>query len=84
MHPRLSVGVIRPGALANLLAWDLDHPSMWPNTDPLRTLAMADTIGAIDGMWVAGREIGDLRSTDAYRESRLEADRRLAALLAKV
>jgi cytosine/adenosine deaminase-related metal-dependent hydrolase len=81
MHPKIEVGAIRPGALANLLAWDLDHPSMWPSTDPLRTLAMADTIAAIDAMWVSGREIGDLRTSEAYREARIEADERLARLL---
>lgn len=83
MHPKVSVGSIRPGALANLLAWDLDHPSMWPNTDPLRTLSMGDTIAAIDAMWVAGNKVGDLRDSDAYRDARVEADQRLARLLAK-
>lgn len=81
MHSKVRVGSIEPGALANLLAWDLDHPSMWPNTDPLRTLSMADTIGAIDGMWVAGQKVGDLRASDAYRDARIEADERLARLL---
>ena len=82
MHAKVAVGSIRPGALANLIAWDLDHPSMWPTTNPLRTLAMADTIGAIETMWVAGNEIGDIRASDAYRQSRIEADERLAKLLA--
>ena len=81
MHPKVSAGTLRPGALANLLAWDLDHPSMWPSTDPLRTLAMADTTAAITRMWVAGNEIGDIRGSAEYREARVEADERLARLL---
>jgi cytosine/adenosine deaminase-related metal-dependent hydrolase len=59
MHPRLPAGAIAPGRLANLVVWDLEHPSFWPADDPLRALAMGDTSLAIDGMMVAGRWVSE-------------------------
>ncbi|MBM75820.1 MAG: hypothetical protein CMK59_10505 [Proteobacteria bacterium] len=39
LHPKAPVGVIAVGAWANLCCWDTDHPSLWPATDLLQTLA---------------------------------------------
>ncbi len=86
-HPKFRAGVIAPGALANLLVLDLEHPAMWPAHEPLQALAMADTAPAIWAMFVAGRAIGSpgafhesiLRS-DEYREAHREARDRLAKL----
>lgn len=91
LHPGLSVGVIRPGAWANLVAWDLDHPAMWPATDPLRNLVMCDAPAAIDAMMLSGRWIGErgdfaasLLRRPEWREWRIEADARRRELFARV
>ena len=88
LHPALRAGVLEAGALASLVVWDPDHPSMWPEAG-LSTLAMGDTTQAIHAMFVAGREIGEagdfqrsLVESEGYREALGEADRRRAALLA--
>lgn len=91
MHPGVRVGQIAPGALANLAVWDLDHPSMWPGTRPLRTLAMGDTTGALYNLMCQGRWVGadgdyhrSLLHMQGYREARQEASQRLEALLARL
>ncbi|MGB1275017.1 MAG: amidohydrolase family protein [Nannocystaceae bacterium] len=90
MHPQVKVGVLEVDALANILVWDPQHPSMWPLHDPLASLAMGDTSGAIDSMMVAGRWIGgvgqhrELVRSAAYREARCEADRRLVELMGRL
>ncbi len=88
MHPGFRVGAIEAGSLANLIAWDIDHPSFWPETDLLRALAYSDTTQAIHTLIVAGKHIGkvgELRSglldSSDYREARLEATERLEHLL---
>ncbi len=86
-HPKLRAGVIAPGALANVVVVDLDHPALWPAHDPLQALAMADPAPAIHALYVAGRPIGAagdfhasvLRSAE-YREARREASERLERL----
>jgi 5-methylthioadenosine/S-adenosylhomocysteine deaminase len=87
VHPKAPCGRIRPGSLAHLTVWDLDHPAFWPATDPIRALASNDTSGAIHGMMLSGRWIGDRGSFHRsildgaeYREARIEADERLARL----
>jgi 5-methylthioadenosine/S-adenosylhomocysteine deaminase len=88
MHPGIAVGTIAPGALANLVVWDLDHPALWPALDPLAALTMSDPCGAMHALWVAGRRIGAdgdvagsiLRSRE-LADARREAQERLARLL---
>lgn len=91
LHPGFRAGEIVPGALANLVVWDLDHPSMWPEHAPFRTLAMGDTTQAIHAMVIMGREIGTAgdfhRSVvhgETYRTAITEASDRLARLLDRV
>ena len=88
MHPKFHAGLIAVNGLANLLVWDLEHPAFWPPVNPLRNLAMADPMGAIHAMYVAGREVGaagdfhrSLLASDGYREARIEADERLSGVL---
>ena len=52
---KFRVGQIAVNALANLIVWDTDHPAFWPPVNPLRNLAMADPVGAIHSLIVAGR-----------------------------
>ena len=88
MHPKFHAGLIAVNGLANLLVWDLEHPAFWPPVNPLRNLAMADPMGAIHAMYVAGRQVGaagnfhrSLVASDGYREARIEADERLSGVL---
>jgi 5-methylthioadenosine/S-adenosylhomocysteine deaminase len=90
LHPRVRVGVIAAGALANLVAWDTTHPAFFPGRDVLRALALGSTAPAIQAMWTAGRELGtrgdfarSLVRSEAYREAHAEASRRLALLIAR-
>lgn len=54
LHPHLRVGAIRPGFRANLLQIDLNHPNLWPATDPLRALVLQDVAPAIQRMLLNG------------------------------
>jgi 5-methylthioadenosine/S-adenosylhomocysteine deaminase len=91
MHPHFTAGVLTPGALANLIVWDLDHPAFWPAVDPLHCLAMSDPLGGIWSLYVAGRPVGQagdfvgsiLRSAD-YQGARQEASERVERILAKI
>jgi hypothetical protein len=73
---------------ANLLVVDLDHPSLWPATDPLRSLTLSEVSPAIVGMMVNGSwrgALGDFQrsilDSDNHREAVTEAKGRLNALL---
>jgi len=88
LHPRVASGCIERGALANLIAWDTDHPAFWPGHDLLRALAMSDTSQAMHALLVAGKWVGEAGRVsdsvvrgDRYREARREASERLDALL---
>jgi 5-methylthioadenosine/S-adenosylhomocysteine deaminase len=86
LHPKLPLGRIAPGHVANLALWDLGHPAFWPAVDPLRSLLLGSVTGALDGLVVAGRwraRPGRVREDllDAgYREAASEATGRLRAL----
>jgi cytosine/adenosine deaminase-related metal-dependent hydrolase len=89
LHPAAPAGVLEAGALANVVVWDPDHPSMWPGPG-LSTLAMGDTTAAIHAMFVAGREVGQagafhrsLVDSDAYRQALLDASRRRVEIQAR-
>ena len=88
LHPGFAAGVIEPGALANLLVLDPDHPNLWPTRDVLRGLAYSDVPPAIESMMVRGQWVGTpgkFRETacgPGYQEARQEATSRLDALLA--
>ena len=91
LAPRLPVGRIQEGYLANLAVWDREHPSFWPGLDPLRSLALGDTGQALTGMLVAGRWVGEpgalresLVGSPEWRAARREARERLDALTHRV
>ena len=85
----LTMGTLRPGAWANIAVWDLDHPAMWPASDPLRALAMSDASRALYGMMTSGRWLATpgesleraLLDTDEFRATRREASERFERLL---
>ena len=88
MHPNFRVGQIAVNAMANLIVWDTGHPAFWPPVNPLRNLAMADPVGAMHGLIVAGQWVGtpgdfhrSLWQSEAYTAAREEADARLKRLL---
>lgn len=91
LHPRLPVGKIEEGFLANLVLWDLDHPATWPAPVPLRSIAMSDATPAIEQVMIQGEWRGErgrfsqsILETPDYRDAREEADTRLERLLARV
>lgn len=88
LHPAFRAGRLEPGALANLVVIDLDHPNLWPGRDVVRALVYGDVAPALHAVIVAGRLIGEpgrfhasVRESAEYRAALDEAHRRLAALL---
>ena len=91
LHRRLAVGELRPGARANLLVLDLDHPALWPGRAPLRALVYGSCAGAIHGLMLSGQWIGQrgnfhrsLLDSDDYRSSVTEGYDRLSSILSRV
>lgn len=86
LHGAARAGVLAPGFLANLAVWDLHHPAFWPGLDPLRALVYGDPAPALQQLMTAGAwrtargHHADLARSPAWRDARLEASARLAAL----
>jgi 5-methylthioadenosine/S-adenosylhomocysteine deaminase len=53
----LDAGRVTPGALADLVAVDLGHPSLHPPTDLLRSVVYAMSPQAVTDVWVHGRPV---------------------------
>jgi len=86
-HAHMKAGVLVEGAMANIAIWDLSHPAVWPANDPLRTIAMCDTKGALyglmtNGIWRGelGRFAASILESSEYRTAHAEADQRLSLL----
>ncbi|MFT6819257.1 MAG: 5-methylthioadenosine/S-adenosylhomocysteine deaminase [Myxococcota bacterium] len=91
LHPQFNVGSLDVGAIANICVWDLDHPAMWPATDPLRALTIGDAGPALHAMVLNGEWFGtpgyvvpSIISSELYRAHRKEAEARLAALMTRI
>jgi 5-methylthioadenosine/S-adenosylhomocysteine deaminase len=87
LHPAFRTGTIAAGALANLAVWDLNGPSCWPATDPLRALAFSNLSHALRQLIVLGEPRGtdgwfasSIVHSQGYRDARNEADGRLQHL----
>ena len=90
-HTQFKTGTIQSGSLANIIIWDLDHPSMWPGDNVTRNLTMGDTTGAIYNMCIAGKWLGlngnfsqSILNSDNYKFALIEANERLKKLLNKL
>ena len=75
---RLEAGAIAPGRLADLVAIDLDHLSLQPRTDLLKSVVYAMSPEAVTDVWVHGRRVVEHRRLATTSEAELVA--RLAAL----
>ena len=53
----LEAGAIAPGRLADLVAVDLDHASLHPRTDLLKSVVYAMSQQAVTDVWVHGRRV---------------------------
>lgn len=91
LHPKVRVGKLSAGYLANIVVWDVDHPSLWPATQELRSLAMGDSSPAIYNMMVAGKWIGtdgdyvrSLTGSKGYQTFKVAADMCLKNLLSRL
>jgi 5-methylthioadenosine/S-adenosylhomocysteine deaminase len=65
----LDVGVIEPGKLADLVAVNLDDPSLHPRTDLLKSVVYAMSSRAVSDVWVHGRHVvasGRLTTVDEH------------------
>ncbi|MBX9703705.1 MAG: amidohydrolase family protein [Silvanigrellaceae bacterium] len=88
LHSDFCAGTIQPGALANILVWDTKHPSLWPCSQPAKSLAMGDTLGGIFNMCVNGKWLGkdgdyckSILNSSEYLDSYTEAEARLKNFL---
>ncbi|MBP6218959.1 MAG: amidohydrolase family protein [Oligoflexales bacterium] len=86
LHPGVKLGVIEEGAMANLIVWDLQHPSFWPSKD-LDGLCYSDTTSGIHNVMTLGQWRGEfgrfqesLLESKAYQSARQEAQSRLKSL----
>ena len=86
----MRAGVIQPGALANFILWDTEHPAMWPCESPLRALAYSAPSAAIQQVMTRGQWRGtrgefqrSILDTEDYRAVFAEATARRSVLLYK-
>jgi 5-methylthioadenosine/S-adenosylhomocysteine deaminase len=69
----LEAGRVAPGALADLVALDLGHPSLHPPTDLLKSVVYALSPQAVTDVWVHGeRVVAERRLARAAQASILE------------
>lgn len=50
-------GAIAPGLAADLVLYDLNHPSMLPCTNPLQLLVLGRPTDVVDSVWIRGQRI---------------------------
>lgn len=88
-HSQFKVGVVAENHLANLVVWDLEHPSLWPS-EGLRALSFQDTSSAISNVMVAGQWKGkaghfqeSIVSSQEYQEALEEAKKRMRTIMLK-
>jgi 5-methylthioadenosine/S-adenosylhomocysteine deaminase len=70
---RLETGTIGAGQLADLVAIDLDHLSLQPRSDLLRSVVYAMSPEAVSDVWVHGRRVVEQRRLMTLSEADLVA-----------
>ena len=75
---RLETGAVAPGRLADLVAIDLDHLSLQPRHDLLKSVVYAMSPAAITDVWVHGRRVVEAGRLTTLPEAELVE--RVAAL----
>ena len=61
-------GTLAPGRSADLVLYNLDHPSMLPHNNPLQLLVLGRPTDVVEAAWVQGRQLvdqGQLLTIDA-------------------
>ena len=71
---RDDIGRIAPGARADLVLVDLDHPAMRPGIDPLRSLVFTAADRAVRDVYVDGRSIYSDHRPTGFDASAASAD----------
>jgi 5-methylthioadenosine/S-adenosylhomocysteine deaminase len=69
----LDAGTIAPGQLADLVAVDLDDPSLHPRTDLLTSVVYAMSARAVTDVWVHGRRVVEDRRLTTVDQAALMA-----------
>ncbi len=52
-------GTLAPGRSADLVLYNLDHPSMLPHNNPLQLLVLGRPTDVVEAAWVQGRQLVD-------------------------
>lgn len=64
-----AMGTLKKGGWANIIAWDTQHPTLWPASDPLAAIAFTQSSAAIANVMIMGEWRGEFGH---YAESLLE------------
>jgi 5-methylthioadenosine/S-adenosylhomocysteine deaminase len=62
-----ATGTITPGLEADLVLYDLDHPSMLPQTHPLQMLVLGHPTEVVEAVWIRGKKLvhrGQIQTVD--------------------
>lgn len=73
-------GSLTVGKAADLVLYDLSHPSMLPLTDPIQLLVLGRPMQVVDRVWVQGRQVlaqGQFQTVDRQDLYEQLRDRRL-------
>jgi 5-methylthioadenosine/S-adenosylhomocysteine deaminase len=67
----VAAGLIAPGRLADLVAVDLEHPSLHPRTDLVASIVYAMSPQAVTDVWVHGRRVVEQGRLTTLNEAEL-------------
>ncbi len=86
LHPQFLAGAITPGAIANLVVYDKNHPALWPGENAVRALAYSNAAPAIRRMMTMGQWLTEdfnhssICKSDHYAQTVHEASKRYQSL----
>ncbi|MDD9951209.1 MAG: amidohydrolase family protein [Zetaproteobacteria bacterium] len=74
--PGAPVGIIEPGARANLAFWNIHHPSLWPGRE-WKAICLSDGNNALTQMMIQGKVFTlNMHKQDTYHAHLEEAEKR--------